>query len=153
MLKIAGSRKGGVDIEEVPGIVAFIVFIVIFLFAGSAYASLQNSAQKKGIEATLDSVEAEHNLYAFLNKRLGDNRNMADLINEAYLSNDYSALKLESDKFFGEIYGNLGVSYDLVIGGKSLCTKFPEDTIRAVAQVPLMTKNSIEVKLVLEYRE
>ena len=141
-------KKGALAIEEVTGVLIVMFVAVIVVFAFYIYNSISESHRQKQIVAAIDDLSADYNLNYFLRLQTEDNKIISDLINDAYINNDYSKLKSLSDIFFNEIYDKQGFGYSVTIGKKTITsTNLAEILTSSRAQIPLINGETLNVEL------
>lgn len=146
MLKI---KKGGLAVEELPGIL-FVMFVaVIVIFAFYIIIAFNQSHKQKQVEASFGNLNANYNLNYFLRLQLEDNKNIIDLISDAYLKKEYEQLKTLSSNFFGDIYYTKSLRYDILIDGKSMNSESFIIEASSTIPIPIITKESQKVELVV----
>ena len=142
------SKKAGLPADQLVGALTFMIFFTLLIVLGFAVLSAGKSNEEKKAEDSLENINAEYNLNYFLRLKLEDGKTISDSVGSAYLSNDMSQFRFTSDKFFDDIYGARGLGYDLNIGGKRINSIFFDGSVaRAVSQIPLITKDTINVEL------
>ena len=144
------SKRGGVASEEIVGVIVVFFFAIIAIFAFIIADNINQSSKQKQVEASFEDLKADYNLNYFLRLQPENDKTLAEMINEAYTKNDYGQIKILFNKFFGDIYNTQGLNYDLVIGGKNLNhVLFTENVADSLAQIPLRTKQSLNVELIV----
>lgn len=142
------SKKGAIDVEEIPGILTVMIVATILIFVLIFLANFSQSQKSKQITISLDNIDANSNLVTFLRFQVQEDKIVADLITDAYLANDYKQLKTIFNNFFADIYAT-GFSYDLIIAGKSInSVNFIEKVAESSSQLPV-DREVIKVDLII----
>lgn len=142
------SKTGAVAIEELVGILIVTIFVVILLLYFHITNIFNQSQKQKQTEISFEDLNTNYNLNYFLHLPVDDNKIVADLVSEEYISNEYSQLKTLADEFFSKIYDTRRLSYDITIGEKKInYVKFDEVPSSSVIEIPITTKQSLKVKL------
>ena len=146
--KMYRHKKGALAIEEVIGVLIVMFVAVIVVFAFYIYNSISESHRQKQVGIAIDDLSADYNLNYFLRLQTEDNKITSDLINEAYINNDYSKLKYLSDNFFNEIYDKQGFGYSITIGKKNITSaNLAEVLTSSRVQIPLINGETLNVEL------
>lgn len=144
------SKKAGLAIEEVVGMLTVMFVAALFIFGYYQYESFKEEKKQKQVEIYFEDIDINYNLNRFLGWHLEDNRIVADLINEAIIKNDYRQLKKIADGLFNDIYTQRGLKYDLIINSKSLnSVVFIKKTARNSIKIPTFDKQVQEVELIV----
>ena len=143
------SKKSALNTEDLAGIVIIMFIAGILIFSFTIFNVLSQTKKEKQIEVSLEDLNTNYNFDYFLRSQVEGGKIIADLINEAYLSNEYAKLKALSDEYFKYI-GFSGLSYDIYIGKNSLNSiDLAGILIGSTSQLPLISKEVIEVELAI----
>lgn len=141
-------KKGALAIEEMTGVLIVMFVAVISIVTFYLYFTISESHRQNQVEVAIDDISANHNLNYFLRLQIEDPKITSDLINEAYLNNDYIKLKSLSDKFFNEIYDKQGLGYSMTLGKKAVTSaNFAEILANSRTQIPLINGEALNVEL------
>lgn len=136
------SKKGGIAIEEVVGvlIVIFVAVILTFLFKYLNY--LNESKISDSVSTEVERLEAHNNLIKFIKSSSGDGI-ISDNISREYIVNNQAKLASISNDFFKNIYN----SYDVIIGGKSINNiHFTGQPISSFVTIPLENRYAVSIE-------
>ena len=142
------SKKGGIASEEVAGLLIVMFVAAIVFSALYIIDSLKQKQKQQQVETNLEEVNANNNLVYFLRYQVQGDNLVADLINDAYLINNYQQLESIPKNFFGNLYGPRSLSYDVIINGKSMnSVVFLGKPIESNAEIPLFGQGSLKIEL------
>ena len=112
------SKKGAVD--ELFGILVVMVLSIILFFVFIGVMLFDESARDKEIAAAFDGIDSDYNLNYFFSFKTDNIRNVADILNEAFLSNSYAEFETVYRNFFDNLYGPKGLSYSMLVDDKNI---------------------------------
>ena len=152
------NKKAGIAVEEISGIVTFMIFSVlaILIFYGCSISNAKN--QYNEIKSLEDEIEANKVLNFFLEMTDDENRKVSDIIVWSYSNNDYDQLDDLANNYFSKkshaMWG-LTLSYEgnilyfsiinSLVGENSLCAL-------TEAQVIMNDLSALKVQLVMNQK-
>lgn len=133
--------------EDLVGVLIVMLAGAILIFSFTIFNVLNQSKKEKQVDVLIEGLNADYNFNYFLRSQAEDNKIIADLINEAYLSNEYGKLKALSYEYFKYI-GLSGLSYDIFIGEIGLNSiDLTGILMSSTSYIPLISKEIIKVEL------
>lgn len=137
MIKLRKSKKGGIASEEMVGVVSVLFIALIVGVALFTINLLQGLEKQQQVEASVEEIRANHNLFYFVK------------LNYGILSKkDSVQLRAAANNFFGSIYS--GASYDVIVGRTALnSVSFAQKIAEATIYIPLITKEALEIELIV----
>lgn len=109
------SKKAAIPAEELRGMLVYMIVavIAILLFYGCNISNAKKSnEQEKNIEYGIDAAKELNN---FLELPVGNNKDAYSMIQESYVSKDFSGIDRMAKNFFGQKYNK----WRLVISDES----------------------------------
>ena len=144
------SKNAAIDIEGLGGTLIIMVVGAIVILLFFLYISFEQSQKGKDAEISFENLNVDYNLNYFLRLETDEGKSIIDLIRESNTNKDYTKLKSLSDQFFNDIYDPLGLSYDLVINGKSISSViFGEYVVSSSAKIPTANKQVLDIDLIV----
>ena len=150
LCKMCRHKKGALAIEEAIGVLIVLIVAVLVIFVFYIYNGISESHRQKQVEIAIVDLSADYNLNYFLRFQTKDGKIVSDLINEAYINNDYSKLESLSDNFFNEIYNKQGFGYSITLGKKIIASaNLAEILTSSRVQIPLINGETLNVELLV----
>lgn len=106
------DRKGQID-DFLETVVVLVLFIFLFIFIFVDTASQETSIQNKFLEEK-EVIESNNDLIRFLRMEV-NNKQIADILTEAYLKGDYSNIEQVGKDFFDPLYKTKTSSWKIVV--------------------------------------
>lgn len=143
--KMDNSKKG-LAVEELVGMLTLMFIAVLLIFSFYLVNFFSESKKQEHVTTSFQNIDTGYNLIYFLMIPSAENKLNADLIEQAYLKNDYGQMKELPNKFFKDVYGEQ--SYDVIIGGKSINeVHFTSNPSSTEVQIPTTTKQALTIGL------
>ncbi len=158
MYKLFKSKKAVAVDDFLYLLLAMAVFVVFILIL-----TVTNFAAKRDVQMDITqakvNIDANQNLLYFLKTPIADDKNIADLIAESYLNDDFGDFDAKAENYLNELYGSKNWRLELylpngktkALGGSTSIGK-NKDTVKipiAKVQIPLINMDKIAVNLFL----
>jgi len=98
------KAKKGVAVDDFFSLLFVVIVFVIFILVFAVFNTNKDNEAKKSIEEKIDKIDGNYNLLQFLRTPIDDKDNVADLVVESYLNDDFDEFRDTADNFFNDIY-------------------------------------------------
>ena len=100
------NKKGGIAVEEISGILIFMIAMVLFLLFFMGCRVSKEAQEYEAFEFSKEELEATKALNAFLGMPVDEERNVMGVIIKSYQDKDYCEFDKIAREHFSEIYND-----------------------------------------------
>ena len=151
------NKKGGIAVEEISGILIFMIAMVLFLLFFMGCRVSKEAQEYEAFEFSKEELEATKALNAFLGMPVDEERNVIDLIIESVNNGDYADLNTAAVNHFSgtydywllEIIGYDSIDYNDYVGmtGMAFIPPLPEVKTKIYGLRDNIELNELEITL------